>query len=287
MSKFFLDFEATQFSDYIISIGCIAENGNVFHTICQPSNPKERKITKFITNLTGITQNMIDHAISAQGAFYALYAFVEKNNEGIPEYYSYGNNDKHFLERTVKYFDNFSIITFTQSIIGTIIDYEPIAMKHLGSNDHIGLFRLYNSIHEQEAQTHNALDDAKKLKYVFDNIDKIAFDLIPAAADSKVSASQFEVFKSWPNSASDKYKANTLANKANWKYKIQNCNNKNGVKYFLDMDMALRWYFRYCHHEGYKSKNQEDIVRFKKNVEKSIKDKTKFLGYKWEVNENV
>jgi len=287
MSKFFLDFEATQFSDYIISIGCIAENGNVFHMICQPSNPKERKITKFITELTGITQNMIDHASPADFAFLSLLNFVEKNNHGIPEYYTYGNNDKHFLERTVKHIHNFNVIVFIQSMIGTLIDYEKIVMQRLGSNDHIGLFRLYNSIHEQEAQTHNALDDAKKLKYVFDNIDKIAFDIIPAAAGSKAPTSQLEVFKSWPKATSDKYKANTLADETNWKYKIQNCNNKNGVKYFLDIDMALRWYFRYCHHEGYKTKNQEDIERFKKNVEKSIKDNTKFLGYKWEVNKNV
>lgn len=50
--KYFIDFEATQFSQEIISIGCIREDGQTFYALVAP---KKGKITPFITNLTGIT----------------------------------------------------------------------------------------------------------------------------------------------------------------------------------------------------------------------------------------
>ena len=53
--NFYIDFEANQFSDRIISIGCISENGNNFYSLCRPSKPGET-ITNFITELTGITK---------------------------------------------------------------------------------------------------------------------------------------------------------------------------------------------------------------------------------------
>ena len=53
--RFFVDFEATQFSNRIISIGCVAANGNTFSTLVKPG---KKKITKFITDLTGITNEI-------------------------------------------------------------------------------------------------------------------------------------------------------------------------------------------------------------------------------------
>lgn len=284
--NFYIDFEANQFSNRIISVGCVSDSEQTFFQLCKPSK-KGEKITSFITELTGITQEAIDMAKTADEVFTEFFDWIDAicyNSKEIPEFYCYGNSDKDFLQATVKYMTDFKAITMVNSLIASMKDYTKI----LNFEHPIGLIKLYNFLLASEIkQNHNSLDDAKKLKYVFDNRDKITFDIIPAAASSKTPTSQLEVFKSWPKTATDKYKADTLADETNWKYKIQNCNNKNGVKYFLDIDMALRWYFRYCHHEGYKAKNQEDIKRFKKNIEESIKNKTKFLGYKWEVNENV
>ena len=56
--KFCLDFEATRFSNRIISIGCVAENGNTFYTLVKPVN--KAKVDRFITELTGITNAMLE-----------------------------------------------------------------------------------------------------------------------------------------------------------------------------------------------------------------------------------
>ena len=42
--KYFIDFEATQFTGVIISVGCINENGDEFYSLVKPDKP----ITKFI-----------------------------------------------------------------------------------------------------------------------------------------------------------------------------------------------------------------------------------------------
>ena len=45
--KFYLDFEATRFSNRIISVGCVAENGKTFYSLVKPG--KKKKVDKFIT----------------------------------------------------------------------------------------------------------------------------------------------------------------------------------------------------------------------------------------------
>ena len=73
--NFYLDFEATRFSNRIISIGCAAENGNTFYTLVKPVN--KAKVDRFITELTGITNEMLQEAPSADEAFNQLFDFIE------------------------------------------------------------------------------------------------------------------------------------------------------------------------------------------------------------------
>ena len=65
--KYFIDFEAMQFSNEIISVGCVSENGEKFYSLVQPK--KAKKITDFITTLTGITYEDLDCAPSADKVF--------------------------------------------------------------------------------------------------------------------------------------------------------------------------------------------------------------------------
>lgn len=64
--KYFIDFEATQFSMEIISVGCVREDGQTFYALVAP---KEGKITPFITNLTGITAEMVKTAMTPDSVF--------------------------------------------------------------------------------------------------------------------------------------------------------------------------------------------------------------------------
>ena len=45
--NFYIDFEANQFSDRIISIGCVSESNKTFYTLVKPCKDKE-KLTSFI-----------------------------------------------------------------------------------------------------------------------------------------------------------------------------------------------------------------------------------------------
>lgn len=63
--NYFIDFEATQFSNEIISIGCVNETGEKFSSMVYT----DKKITSFITNLTGITDEMNKAAPSLDDVF--------------------------------------------------------------------------------------------------------------------------------------------------------------------------------------------------------------------------
>lgn len=77
--KYFIDFEATQFSEEIISVGCKREDGETFYALVRPI---EGKITPFITNLTGITAEMVEEAMSPDTVFEMFYDWAFKNEDG-------------------------------------------------------------------------------------------------------------------------------------------------------------------------------------------------------------
>ena len=72
--KYFLDFEGTQFSHRIISIGAVCENGHSFYSLVKPES--KYKISKMITELTGITIEDIDNAKGAIEVFNEFYNWV-------------------------------------------------------------------------------------------------------------------------------------------------------------------------------------------------------------------
>lgn len=80
--KYFIDFEAMQFSNEIISVGCVSENGEKFYSLVQPQ--KAEKITEFITSLTGITYEELFSAPSADKVFSEFYEWVDKTEKLLP-----------------------------------------------------------------------------------------------------------------------------------------------------------------------------------------------------------
>lgn len=173
--NFYLDFEATQFSNEIISIGCVADNGARFSCFVKPHDKK--KLTKFITELTGITQEMLDcDGVSADKAFLAFYQFVKENNEPgkVPTYYCYGNNDKDFIKHTVQHMTNFEAIIFASSVQALLVDYSNTVKSYL-FNRGLALKKLVALIRhvDEVEQCHDALDDALMLKECFEGLDSL------------------------------------------------------------------------------------------------------------------
>lgn len=161
--NFYIDFEATQYSERIISIGCIAENGARFETLVKPV--KNEKVNAFITQLTGITNEMLEDAPTADEAFNAFYEFVKTNNDSsTPTYYCYGNCDTRFIKRTVAGMSDFQAIMFASSIQALLVDYSeglvtldkdalanaPAPIKQASSNNAFN--EVYNKLIEEQGK---------------------------------------------------------------------------------------------------------------------------------------
>lgn len=179
--NFYLDFEATQYSERIISIGCIAENGARFETLVKPV--KNEKVNAFITQLTSITNEMLVNAPTADEAFNAFYEFVKNNNDGgTPTYYCYGNSDARFIKRTVAGMSDFQAIMFASSIQALLVDYSAVVKSYLSTRG-LALKKLVALIRQVDEveQNHDALDDAMMLKECYEGLNTLDKDSLANA----------------------------------------------------------------------------------------------------------
>lgn len=187
--NFYLDFEATQYSERIISIGCIADNGASFETLVKPV--KGEKVNDFITQLTGITNEMLATAPTADEAFNAFYDFVAANSHNsAPTYYCYGPCDKNFIKHTVSGMSDFKAMTFASSIQSLLVDYSAVVKSYLFVNG-LSLKKLVALIRhvDEVEQNHDALDDAMMLKECYAGLktldkDAVATKLVPSVKNS-------------------------------------------------------------------------------------------------------
>ncbi len=247
--KFCLDFEATRFSNRIISIGCVAENGATFNTLVKPGDKK--KVDKFITELTGITNEMLATAPDADTAFNMLFDFLEENSDGTPpEYYCYGDSDAMFLEHTIKHMSDTQACVCAQAIAGNLIDYAAVVKKFFVAKSDLALRKVYMLIKSQDelVQKHDALEDALMLQTVIENLyDKCKpedKDTILAMPSQKRPALKKApaLFQEW-NSA-PKWEADTRADANNW---VLKCTDQHSgeVKYFNNSNTAALWVIKY------------------------------------------
>lgn len=162
--KYFIDFEATQFSQEIISIGCYREDGEVFYSLVAPCNKK--KVTNFITELTGITKEMLANAPTSDEVFCEFSDWVLKNDND-PEFYVWGDSDKDFLMHTFNKTNSLKARMIISYMASALIDYSKNFEQKYYLNP-TGLIKIVNCFTSDIIQTHNALDDAILLYYVYD-----------------------------------------------------------------------------------------------------------------------
>ena len=153
----YFDFEATQFSERIISIGATCQYGEFSCLISSFA----KKITPFITQLTGITKEMVKGAPTADEAFDDLINWIQEVDCGEPiKYHCYGDSDKRFLRNTAKDIQNDRIANFVIDMADTIIDDSLIVTRYFKLNTigvHKALKRFDPEIPDQD---HDALNDA-------------------------------------------------------------------------------------------------------------------------------
>lgn len=281
--KFFIDFEANQFSDRIISIGCVNENNEEFKTFVKL--PKGEKLTNFITNLTGITREMLEDAPSADEAFSDLYDWVlECTGDTVPQFYCYGNTDVNFLSSTVKKMSNPKSIMFVNALQNMMIDYATEVAKYFASNGAIALKRVFAVIREKEIeQNHDALEDAVMLKIVFEKLkDKCVpgdKDKLPPPTPKKSSDKTIlpDYVISWCNGKGMKaFGVDTFADETNYKIKATRLHTAE-TKYFNDIDTAAFWLIRFFGvHRSVKNKSHIEGAK-----QLIVNNKKKF-GIIWE-----
>ena len=176
--NYFIDFEASQFAEEIISVGCVAENGRSFYSLVRPKKPK--KVTEFITKLTGITREELVTAPGADEVFAKLYDWLDKS-EAV-KFYCYGDCDRRFALNTIASVTDFRAQMALSLIIANIVDFSSELRKHFKMKRSIGLAKAVSYYRgEDVVQRHNSLDDAVYLREVFfgsrsEVIDKCPFE---------------------------------------------------------------------------------------------------------------
>lgn len=283
--KFYLDFEATQFCQRIISIGAIAENGNKFHTYVQLSG--KDKLSSFIKKMTGITKEMLaEQGVTADEAFLNFFTWVTENSTGKSEFYCYGDCDTTFLKNTIGKMENIQAIVFATFLQNNLIDYSKKVKSFFQCQTPFGLKKMYNFLKEEEVeQHHDALEDAEMLAFVIKEFDKCrpedkeVIAAIPSGSNERPRAPQR--FIDWPK---DKYAADTGANKdTDWAYKAVIGKNE---KYFDSIDTVVMWIIRYMV-TGYSIKKEEHKNKVKNKIFEVMNSDKLAYNCQWIENKEV
>ena len=168
--KYFIDFEATQFSNEIISVGCVREDGETFYSLV---NVQRNKITPFITDLTGISKNDVEIAPSSDEVFENLYNWLSQDKSKA-QFFCYGNNDIGFIRRNLNKTNSIKAQMALSLIAFNLIDYSKAVVRHFGLIKSIALVKVlaYYRQEEEIEQNHNALEDALFLKEIYEKIDE-------------------------------------------------------------------------------------------------------------------
>lgn len=164
--KYFIDFEATQFTNEIISVGCVRENGDTFYSLVKPKRMKT--LTPFITDLTGITKEMLENERSSDEVFEEFFNWLETDSTYV-EFYCYGNSDIDFLKKNLKDRTfNFKAQAALSLIAMNLKDYSMTVKAHFGLINCIALKKVMNYFYPEDEHTwHNALSDAEMLYKVY------------------------------------------------------------------------------------------------------------------------
>ena len=301
--KFYMDFEATRFSNQIIDIGCLAENGNSFHSLVKPGD-KKGKVDRFITELTGITNEMLADAPAADQAFIDLYKFVKQNqifaDDDTPEYIFYGNSDKAFINSTIKYMSDFEAITFAKSIIGSYVDYSEEVRKFFKSDKPFPLRNVYKLISISELindePKHSALEDSAMLRYINDELEKkcspedvVLLKSLPTpkkpvlVSDLEQKTKMPEIYLSWGENHYKKWESVTGADGNNYFIKATAISGDN-IMYFPNMEVAVLWVVKYITNKS--PKDEKHLKNVEEKIKKALKDNSIKYNMTWEEKNN-
>jgi inhibitor of KinA sporulation pathway (predicted exonuclease) len=172
--KFFLDFEATQGSEEIISIGCVSETGEEFYSLTH----SRHKVKPFITQLTGLTQKDINTAPSHDEVFSKFYDWIIRLSPKNAELYAYGDTDSVFCKNTIPYARTLKAQAMLGLLASNLKDFSTEVQKFFHLDKKANLFITQSLLLEDAVlcQSHNALEDAKMLKQIYCSMSNTSLD---------------------------------------------------------------------------------------------------------------
>ncbi len=242
--RIYIDFEATETEKVIISVGCLAEDGEQFYSLVHCDD----MITSRIEEITGISQQDIDNAPSASEVCSRLYDWSSRDGQ-LPEFICYGNGDYDFVYNTFQLATGMKEASILGYLYLNMYDCSEDFKQFFYVNKTISLEKLAHHFDENVGdQNHNALDDARLLKLVYEgmengtgNLNEFREYLAPSRVPSAISKivriggntilnefSSMEEAVEWVRSNS-REKGASYSNNAEEKIKTAA---RNGSKYF-------------------------------------------------------
>lgn len=265
--NYFIDFEATQFSNEIISVGCIRSDGATFYEEVRA----KRKITPFITSLTGITDEQNKIAANSDEVFSSFFDWLMECNNEKAIFYCYGNSDIDFIKKNLASTTNIKAQA-ALSIIGmSLKDYSKVVKTHFGLIKNLSLVKLvayYRGVESIE-QKHNALEDAIYLKEAFDNVE----------SEKEVIGHPFPDYELENNQQANEINELTKEKLKKLPHEIKIYNSDGILEYtFSSLTEARRWIVSKLGKIDQLSANKRKIEN--KILNAYLQDKT-YRGYKW------
>ena len=265
--NYFIDFEATQFSNGIISVGCVAENGAAFYTIVNTNH----KVTPFITNLTGITPEKVKSAPSQEQVFENMFDWIF-NEDTIPHFYCYGNSDKDFVRNNFKECKSFKARAMLGYLYTDLQDYSSEVKMHFGLCKNIALKKVADYYRgKEEIQKHNSLEDAMMLHFVWENIQK--------------NEREFDVFPEYMDQQFNKKIQNEAPSINEKSYTVRRIKDDKVIEVYPSFSAAIKWAYEQI--PAGPERDKTSLRTIAHGIKKAAKDPTKkYRNFKWVMIEN-
>lgn len=257
--NFYIDFEATQPEQEIISVGVVSERGDSFQAYVKP---QFSKVSQFVTQLTGITQDMLNQAEDLNLVFYDLYDWCHKQESFITKwnFFSYGDADIDFLKHSLQNIKGEKQLIISSIMIAKMKDYSKNVKKFFqGSVSLIKAFNFLKAI--DSTQNHNALEDAKMLAEVFKKVE---------SADKPLQSYPFHIGN---NATSQCYQFPI------GKFYCKGIGKNATEREFVDIHNAITWLINNKMSADVRENVHRDRVA--KKIMKAIRQKNTYMEYTW------
>lgn len=262
--NFYVDFEATQPEQEIISIGVYSDNKESFYALVKP---QFSKISKYITDMTGITNEMVEDRYDLDTAFNDLYVWCANQETNLNEwhFYSYGDGDVDFIKHSMCNIQTQRPLIIASIMVATMKDFSKDVTRYFhGTTSLIKAFNFLKDL--EDKQKHNALEDAKMLADIFVKI----YDKAPLAANPFVLQAR-------EDEANYKFPSGRFFCKATGKNAKE--------REFPCVEAAIEWLIETNISKDAREKVHRDKMATK--IMKAIRKHGTYMGYKWRRDKNT